>query len=272
MNKKIYFDPSSALKQSFIFPTDVIKYVIKGSNGKLWLKLIQSCKYFYAKQKSIFVKNTTVKECGLIEVFDKPSFVYWETAEEIPSNMFLAGKLTIYGPIEMLKSKIYKCSLKELKISSTKLTINEFEFLTASESLESFSIQNSNILYSNKSVVQLEDIFAALPNITSFTYRHTYLTNDYAINKQTFYQMAYTCRNRKLLIIDIQGIGYETSPSDVVLFIQNYAANHCKIFLNLKPTFPQTMIFKSMINQMRLKWEPAFAMPVIQLRSSNRRF
>uniref|UniRef100_A0AC35G127 STAS domain-containing protein n=1 Tax=Panagrolaimus sp. PS1159 TaxID=55785 RepID=A0AC35G127_9BILA len=78
--------------------------------------------------------------------------------------------------------------------------------------------------------------------------------------------MAHTCQNRKLFTVDLQGIDDDAGPSDIVLFLQNYAADHCRIVLNLKPNYTLRSIFQSMVNQMRLKWQPQFAMPKLQIK------
>uniref|UniRef100_A0A914P3J9 Uncharacterized protein n=1 Tax=Panagrolaimus davidi TaxID=227884 RepID=A0A914P3J9_9BILA len=108
MPSKYYFNPTTAIPQPFLFPTDVIKFVIKNSN---------------------------------------------------------AGKLHLYFSLETLLPKIHKCELRYLNISGIELFIEDFMFLVESDLLETFVIRDSNVIYSDKSVVQLEDIFATLANI-----------------------------------------------------------------------------------------------------------
>uniref|UniRef100_A0A914QCL1 DUF38 domain-containing protein n=1 Tax=Panagrolaimus davidi TaxID=227884 RepID=A0A914QCL1_9BILA len=188
-----------------------------------------------------------------MEIFDRYIIKTWETFDEISNNLYLAGKLNVCCSPTFLIPKICKCDLQELNIVGITLGFEEFKFLVKSDFLETFLIHNVIIEYSNKIVVQLEDIFAELPNVTSFTYRHAFHTFDESTNSKTFYQMAHTCRNRKIFTIDLQGIDNDAGPSDVVLFLQNYAADHCRIVLNIKPNYTLRSIFRSMVNQMRLK-------------------
>uniref|UniRef100_A0A914Q669 F-box domain-containing protein n=1 Tax=Panagrolaimus davidi TaxID=227884 RepID=A0A914Q669_9BILA len=219
MSSKLYFNPSTASRQAFSLPTDVLKYIIKGCSAKLWLKLLKSCKYFYAKQNRFIFKNTTLNKDGSVEVAERRVTRFWENVDEIPYDFFLIGKLTISSSLTKFMPKMWKSELRELCISGTRISMEEFIILTAYDFLESFVLRDSNVLYENKEIVSLEDIFAFLPNVTSFTYEHTsWSSTDKSINADTFRRMAETSRNRKLISIHLHGIP-NLIAKDFVLFV-----------------------------------------------------
>uniref|UniRef100_A0AC35EY45 F-box domain-containing protein n=1 Tax=Panagrolaimus sp. PS1159 TaxID=55785 RepID=A0AC35EY45_9BILA len=261
MSSKLYFNPLSASRQAFNLPTDVLKFVIKGCSAKLWLKLLKSCKYFYAKNNRLIFKNTTLKKDGSIEVAERRVSSFWENVDEIPCDFFLIGKLTLSCSLTKFMPKMWKSELRELCISGTRISMKEFIILTAYDLLESFVIRDSNVLYENTIIVSLEDIFAFLPNVTSFTYEHTkWALTDKSINADTFRRMTETSRNRKLILIHLNGF-LNLIANDFVSFVTNHAARNCKITLkNVSATTPG---FKKVVDDMLAKWEPQSTKPSV---------
>uniref|UniRef100_A0A914QEM3 Uncharacterized protein n=1 Tax=Panagrolaimus davidi TaxID=227884 RepID=A0A914QEM3_9BILA len=170
-NKKYTF--VSPRKQCFSFPPDVISSMLKqpSSPNGLW-KLYQTCKYFYSKKQILVISDTK---------FDRESFYYekdnpkleishkWEkNYADFQHLLWHTDRLEILYYKERTEDryfeknripKFYRCSIKELVLYKTVLSLEDFLLITAEKQIQSFEMRRDSwICYPDFSKVDIAEM------------------------------------------------------------------------------------------------------------------
>uniref|UniRef100_A0A914QTF1 F-box domain-containing protein n=1 Tax=Panagrolaimus davidi TaxID=227884 RepID=A0A914QTF1_9BILA len=166
------FDPpiytfKQPYRQQFSLPFDVIKYMIKNcKSGKLWKKVIMTCKHFYPKNP-VFP----------VEVLKVNANFKCEADEELFNVFKFFPKLWLYDTLSAqigsnlstLITKIYKFNLLHLEVYCQNLTMADYQKLTSSGPVETLFLWQCNIKNEDDSNVTADRLLEGLSsNLESF--------------------------------------------------------------------------------------------------------
>uniref|UniRef100_A0A914NYJ1 Uncharacterized protein n=1 Tax=Panagrolaimus davidi TaxID=227884 RepID=A0A914NYJ1_9BILA len=164
----------SYLSQNFPFHDTMINYITNNpSSPEVWLKMINCCKYFFAKNPLVIISNLYYHdEMG------------WKTiAWSLPGGQKylknLLCKFWIYNHIVVTNvapqnavsnfiPRIFRCDLKDLQLENQVIAFDELLLLSAKKGYVSF--ENVTVYYKDGSVVPLEKIVQFYPEISDFNY------------------------------------------------------------------------------------------------------
>uniref|UniRef100_A0A914PQV0 Uncharacterized protein n=1 Tax=Panagrolaimus davidi TaxID=227884 RepID=A0A914PQV0_9BILA len=155
-------------RQNWLFRDSLINYITKSpSNSKAWQKLIQSCKYFFAKnpvfvfdkleyksKKWMVSLNETKKRIDFTKILIK----LWITDKFDISNDF--------NPpinVSLIIPKLYKVDAKYLRLVNVVISFKDFSFLSSNVLI--IVLRENVIKDSDDSIVPLEKLIAILPKI-----------------------------------------------------------------------------------------------------------
>uniref|UniRef100_A0A914YTW3 Uncharacterized protein n=1 Tax=Panagrolaimus superbus TaxID=310955 RepID=A0A914YTW3_9BILA len=147
----------SRLQQSFPFRDTLINYIVKNpSSPKLYQKLIKTCKYFFAANPILVVKNFK------LEIQDD------DECNEIEIDAECWGEPNI-NTISTFLLKIFKCHAKKCVFDYLgDVSIKDFLFLTPK--CKVISLCCFTVIDDDGSTVTLEKIVEVLPRIKAFYY------------------------------------------------------------------------------------------------------
>uniref|UniRef100_A0AC35FQV2 Uncharacterized protein n=1 Tax=Panagrolaimus sp. PS1159 TaxID=55785 RepID=A0AC35FQV2_9BILA len=157
--------------QYFSLPNTYISYIHQNPISTHGLeKLNQTCKYFFANQKVlIFSELAAVYRNGSIR---SNKFKKREVLDllKVDAKFWFSGQLFLYSFTCRL-DRIFKCTVEYLKLYDTTLMFNEFEKLTAENTVIDFrSYNDSCIEYSDGTIVSIDVLLSMLPNVRHFEY------------------------------------------------------------------------------------------------------
>uniref|UniRef100_A0AC35GI67 Uncharacterized protein n=1 Tax=Panagrolaimus sp. PS1159 TaxID=55785 RepID=A0AC35GI67_9BILA len=147
--------------------------------------------------------------------------------------------------------KVYKCTLKILTLENINLSVNEFDILTSSNTIEKFVFHYSTVK-DNEVKVPVDIIFGKLPNIVEFSY----LTFAEDFSFQTFVKMNELNFFNKFQVFTLWMVSIKDNfdPDIVCKFIEKNAAPSAKICLAVNLIlFKQAL--EQAINNLIEKWE-----------------
>uniref|UniRef100_A0A914P5N7 Uncharacterized protein n=1 Tax=Panagrolaimus davidi TaxID=227884 RepID=A0A914P5N7_9BILA len=157
--------------QSFSLSCPMIRYmIIHCKSGKAWKKLIMSCKYFYSK-KSVFPVGHLDVVCDLKckadgEMFDSSlTFPKLWLYDLFSYESYINDDPTTIAP---LIPKIFEFNLRVLQISHQTLTLNEYQNLTATRSLESLQLIKCAIKNADGITVTVDKLLEGLERLEHF--------------------------------------------------------------------------------------------------------
>uniref|UniRef100_A0AC34GTZ7 F-box domain-containing protein n=1 Tax=Panagrolaimus sp. ES5 TaxID=591445 RepID=A0AC34GTZ7_9BILA len=125
-------------RQLFDLPYSIMKNVIKNANGAVWKKLIQTCKYFYAKK----------------DLYPVEKFMAYVETHKLPASAVIP--------------KIYKFDLRVLQLCYQNLTLEEYQILTVSGTVENLNLKDVIITQSHGFPITLDMLFENLRNLQEF--------------------------------------------------------------------------------------------------------
>uniref|UniRef100_A0A914QNS5 Uncharacterized protein n=1 Tax=Panagrolaimus davidi TaxID=227884 RepID=A0A914QNS5_9BILA len=169
--KQLHFQGPN-IRQNWPFRDSLINYITKTpSNSKAWTKLIQSCKYFFAKNPILVVEDLWWDEEkewlaslnngeGPVE-FSKFSSKVWIT------NKFDAT-FTKPENVSLIIPKIYKCDANFSRLLYDVISYENFSFL--SSNLKNIVFYNNVVKNENDETVPFEKLIAVLPKIKSIVF------------------------------------------------------------------------------------------------------
>uniref|UniRef100_A0A914QHU8 Uncharacterized protein n=1 Tax=Panagrolaimus davidi TaxID=227884 RepID=A0A914QHU8_9BILA len=174
---KITWRDCTSKKQYWPFRSSIIHYMAKNpSTAKCYLKMAQSCKYFFEANPFIIVSN-------LAYDLDDKSFALlcqnkWDECDKkerkcctkINLNNLL-HKLWITETVDIddqayipfIRTKIYRCEVTVLGIFNIKTVFDDFKRMTLFAKY--VIIWDASIKYNDEKVVPLDKIIESLPNL-----------------------------------------------------------------------------------------------------------
>uniref|UniRef100_A0A914PFU7 Uncharacterized protein n=1 Tax=Panagrolaimus davidi TaxID=227884 RepID=A0A914PFU7_9BILA len=119
-------------QQNWPFKLSFINYITKTpSNAKAWQKLIQSCKYFFAKNPIVVADSLDLHQMFEVSAGRLQKFI---SSNNISYKLWITEKLRIYGAdpkdVSSIIPQIYRCDAKKLLLHGQILSYNEFLFLS----------------------------------------------------------------------------------------------------------------------------------------------
>uniref|UniRef100_A0A914QC17 Uncharacterized protein n=1 Tax=Panagrolaimus davidi TaxID=227884 RepID=A0A914QC17_9BILA len=123
-------------QQNWLLPDSIIYYITKTpSNAKAWEELIQSCKYFFAKNPIIVADILNFSQGW--EVFTNTSAGRLQKRippKNVSYKLWITETLRIYGAnrkyVSSIISQIYRCDATELHLNGQILSFKEFLFFS----------------------------------------------------------------------------------------------------------------------------------------------
>uniref|UniRef100_A0AC34GNL8 BTB domain-containing protein n=1 Tax=Panagrolaimus sp. ES5 TaxID=591445 RepID=A0AC34GNL8_9BILA len=190
---KIAWPKGPEKKQEFSLPDSIMHYMAKNPpTSTCYNKLIQSCKYFFEQNPILVVTRmdsigficaneerhgSGANECCFEFDINKVSSKFWLT-----HDIFYQELSDDSNFVSVLNSKIYKNEIKWLTIEYQKLNFEEFKLLASSPELFGYRFFYCNIVHKDGSIVMLEELLGALPNVKDFEY---YIDDFFVINAST---------------------------------------------------------------------------------------
>uniref|UniRef100_A0A914QPN6 Uncharacterized protein n=1 Tax=Panagrolaimus davidi TaxID=227884 RepID=A0A914QPN6_9BILA len=166
--KQLHFD-GPFRQQNLPFRDSFINYITKSpSNAKAWQKLIQSCKYFFAKNEIFAIEKLCLTSDSKLKLsmngfeksFDFAKFPCKLWITDIFHVPFVAIRNKISSTII---PKIYRCDVKVLELLHQIISFDKFLFL--SSNVEDIFLYETIVENENGSMVPLEKIVQILPKI-----------------------------------------------------------------------------------------------------------
>uniref|UniRef100_A0AC34FVV1 Uncharacterized protein n=1 Tax=Panagrolaimus sp. ES5 TaxID=591445 RepID=A0AC34FVV1_9BILA len=179
INGKIVWAGGPSVRQNFALPYSIIYYMARNpSTPEVYLKLIQSCKFFFEKNpilvaawmrdKTRICINAPVKcmendrKCCIDIDLEKLSSKIWRT-----NNLKLSKEnITIFN--SLIYPKLYRCENIRLFGFSHKFMYDEFK--SCASFLTDIHFGDGGIVMDDGSTVMLDKIFEDTPNIKTFKY------------------------------------------------------------------------------------------------------
>uniref|UniRef100_A0A914PFY1 Uncharacterized protein n=1 Tax=Panagrolaimus davidi TaxID=227884 RepID=A0A914PFY1_9BILA len=180
MNRgKISWRDGTSKKQYWPFKASIVHYIAKNpSTAKCYLKMAQSCKYFFEANPIIIVPK-------LMNDFRDKSITYfcqnkWDECEKneekcctkidfnkLSHKLWITGRLDIdvQAYIPLIRTKIYRCEVTLFGIYDVEIMFDDFKLMTLFA--EEISIWNASITYNDENVVTLDKIIESVPNLKS---------------------------------------------------------------------------------------------------------
>uniref|UniRef100_A0A914QM75 Uncharacterized protein n=1 Tax=Panagrolaimus davidi TaxID=227884 RepID=A0A914QM75_9BILA len=165
-------------KQNFSIPENIIYYAaMNPSTPKVYNKMIQCCKYFFEINSILVGKFEESKLCSNDESECLDNFEQCCVEidiSKITSKLWLINKLCdddethIPNFTGLICSKLYQCDINLLALEHQNVLFDNFKILVSS--VKTIVFEDLTITDSNGSVVMLESIFEALPNVKNFIY------------------------------------------------------------------------------------------------------
>uniref|UniRef100_A0A914Q411 DUF38 domain-containing protein n=1 Tax=Panagrolaimus davidi TaxID=227884 RepID=A0A914Q411_9BILA len=261
-------------KQCFSFPPDVISSMLKqpSSPNGLW-KLYQTCKYFYSKKQILIISDTQ---------FDRHSFYYgkenpklkikssWgrENYADFQHLLWHTGKLKILHYFQSENDrhlyfeknripKFYRCSIKNLELYETVLSLDDFKLVTAEKQIEKLFIQsNSWIYYQDYSKVDIAEILRLelMPKLYSLRcFPHATNYTNKVIEKFSLLQLQTKLSCLSLDFSECPNFNNDVNKDYLLKFLENNAKKNENFFIIL--TSRSNKELKSDLEKIVQKWK-----------------
>uniref|UniRef100_A0AC34FMM8 DUF38 domain-containing protein n=1 Tax=Panagrolaimus sp. ES5 TaxID=591445 RepID=A0AC34FMM8_9BILA len=179
---KVIWPESPSIKQEFAFPDSIIYYLLKNTSyPNIYLKLTQSCKYFFEQNQVVVAARIHEDKTETIMCLNDKEICQEKEEEccldadipEIKCKIWLTDELKLsYNNISkctsLLLPKLYQCECAELVLCCNIATFDDFKKLAAA--FKKFVIFDLKITNSDGSIVMLDSILEACSNVESFDY------------------------------------------------------------------------------------------------------
>ena len=161
------------IRQRFSLPYLLIDYISKTSDHRIYEKLIESCKYFQAKEKKVliqsltlstysnkgFVINTAMNSDELDKLWITESFDCVNNDNE---------EQTFNDSISRFFPKIFKVDARNIHLRAVILTLKEFNFIINPDTVEQIEIFYSFIEKPDGSDLTVEEMVEMVPKAERF--------------------------------------------------------------------------------------------------------
>uniref|UniRef100_A0A914QNR4 Uncharacterized protein n=1 Tax=Panagrolaimus davidi TaxID=227884 RepID=A0A914QNR4_9BILA len=245
--------------QRFYLPFDVIKYMIKNcKSGKVWKKIIMSCKHFYPNKPVFPVKhfyvNASLKCKADVELFDASKF--------LPKSWLYDTLFANQGTkMSTLIPKIFKFNLRKLEIANQNLTLGDYQKLTSSGSVEWIFLLRSTIKNEDDTNVTADKLLAGLDNL--HTSAMIYSNNLLILQTETVKKIVRHLNGyKKMRCIKLFAIN---ESFDFASF-SDFLLNNETVNVHLSYGAPVSAQYKKIVNNVikEIKKNPSMKVPVIK--------
>ena len=155
--------------QNFTLPSTLIYYIARNPfSAKGYLKLIQTCKYFFAKNPILFFDWVHRHPSQQWITYFNHSIVL--NLETIRFKIWLTKTLDVEtvasrSDVGSLLEKVYSCELRNLTMANQTMSWEDYQKLTNSGGITRFRFENVSIRESDGTMVPLERILERIPNV-----------------------------------------------------------------------------------------------------------
>uniref|UniRef100_A0A914Q7S5 Uncharacterized protein n=1 Tax=Panagrolaimus davidi TaxID=227884 RepID=A0A914Q7S5_9BILA len=248
--------------QEFSLPSNLIYFINRNTkNAKILEKLQKTCKYLFAKNKVVIIKDAWFSDKN------------WSTnhhlnqtlgkLENFNAKIWIMGNLSVsrwFDPNsnlnKILCSKIYYNEITSFEIQCAILYLSEFEILTSSKALKVIGLHLSVILDKNDKNVSIDEILKRVSNISEFIYQKSkeFAPETIELTNQTLKNMTSILNGNRLNVLCIYRLSPTFDPNLFFDFIKTAAAPKA-----LFEFYIQCVAFKKFmkkaVNQMLSKWD-----------------
>uniref|UniRef100_A0A914NYZ5 Uncharacterized protein n=1 Tax=Panagrolaimus davidi TaxID=227884 RepID=A0A914NYZ5_9BILA len=178
MNRgKISWKDGTSKKQYWPFKASIIHYMAKNpSTAKCYLKMAQSCKYFFEAKPIIIVprmmndlhdKSITIlcpnkyEEC----VKNEEKCCIKIDLNKLLHKIWITERLDtdVQTYIPLIRTKIYRCEITVFGIFNIEIMFDDFKLMTLF--VEKIGMFNVSVKYNDEKVVTLDKIIESVPNL-----------------------------------------------------------------------------------------------------------
>ena len=170
--------------QYFCFPADIVRHITKTWSPKIYQKLIQTCKHFFATKKSIVINNFYT---GNWKVFNILVFNWYSILKNDQKfllknykkidlkvkNLLFAGEFfwnvdELPRSVSILVKYVHRFDISSLNLTFQRLTFDEFLFLTSSTLLVDVKLWSTDVFLDDGRLTPIGDILALMPQLQKF--------------------------------------------------------------------------------------------------------
>uniref|UniRef100_A0AC34FMP1 Uncharacterized protein n=1 Tax=Panagrolaimus sp. ES5 TaxID=591445 RepID=A0AC34FMP1_9BILA len=222
--------------QNFSLPDSIMHYMaMNPKNAEVYRKLIQSCKYFFAKNPILVISDlrystnqwkTRVNGNWKNIRMDDISSKVWITDSFNASTEHEIDKTVVASII----SKIYQCNVKNLSLCDEILSYDDIMVIAAG--VEHLNFVHVTVKHGDGTVVPVEKLVEQFPRVKSFYY--TSPPNDLAITSKTFKELLKIAHFATLDRFVFDGISEAFDIESFYIYMKKN--KHTKIRLNFRRT------------------------------------
>uniref|UniRef100_A0A914PED2 Uncharacterized protein n=1 Tax=Panagrolaimus davidi TaxID=227884 RepID=A0A914PED2_9BILA len=159
--------------QDFALPDSIIFYIAKNpKNAQMYLKMIQTCKYFFVKNPILVVPELIYTDSkwngGCREMSFKKLSIDNVACKFWPTNQLRIRSFISNAFASSFIPKMYQCDVKDLFIFSQIISYHDFLLLSPSAVL--MSCKNVTIKYDDGKMVELEKLVEAATKVQKFRF------------------------------------------------------------------------------------------------------
>uniref|UniRef100_A0A914PGP3 Homing endonuclease LAGLIDADG domain-containing protein n=1 Tax=Panagrolaimus davidi TaxID=227884 RepID=A0A914PGP3_9BILA len=167
--KRIQFFKSFFSRQNWSLPNSIIYYILKNpSTSKVYQKLIQSCKYFFAKNPILIINEKLYIAILSYLHYPKPIDL-----KNISSKLWIKNEINIssrngdegYRASRMIP-KIFKCDAPRLILMKQIISFKELIFLASN--VQKINLECTIVKNSDGSIVEFKKMVEFFPKVESF--------------------------------------------------------------------------------------------------------
>uniref|UniRef100_A0AC34FK42 Uncharacterized protein n=1 Tax=Panagrolaimus sp. ES5 TaxID=591445 RepID=A0AC34FK42_9BILA len=231
-SKRDLFLSTYRRRQDWSLPESIIYYMAKNpKNAEVYLKLVQSCKYFFVMNPIIVAKNlkfnykdqeweaSSKNDRKCIDLKNN-STKFWIT--DVFDNCLYKATPNLASIIPHL----YQVDVKKLCLTSDVISFTDFLFL--SSNVEDLIVRNVKITNIDDTPVSLEKLVEVLPNLKNFNFHD--IPDSLSVTSNTVKELLKLPNFKKLNKFEISGI---KESFDVDTFFAHIKeVKHLKVYLS----------------------------------------
>ena len=161
---------SNPRHQNLSLPFGFTNHIFKNYSSNIYSKLMQSCKYFFAKKRILLVENV---ELTFDAYFDGQKVTQYMTKMEAKKiKIWITGSLLSnnnYNDIlklSNLMNNLYQFDGMHLRVYQQEITLDEYMELATSRKLYDVTLTQSVVKNNDDSFVSAEDLLKHLYGVT----------------------------------------------------------------------------------------------------------
>ena len=166
--KKVGFQQTDMVSQTFALPKPLISYICGSGNYEVTQKLQYASKQTYLLSKKTLCFNVSITDLDETEAFEESLFVSAENPNiDHINNVFIFNTFCLlHNDPDILSNvipKITRCTLRHLVLCGQVLTLKEYNFLTASKTIELLWLHCSTVIDVDYVSAEVKDAIRQLP-------------------------------------------------------------------------------------------------------------